>query len=729
LRDLRPLLWPRSIAVIGASEDTTKIRGRVLSNLLRGGFTGQVWPVTRSGGTVFGLPACSSVADLPEAADLALVLVPAERVPAALEACAARGVSAAVIYSSGFAEAGESHRGLQEQVTEIAERSGLLVCGPNSVGFVNLLAPLVATFSPAVDPDRLAKDAGGARGGIGIVSQSGGISAAILGRGLLRGLPFSYVVSSGNEAGLDLGDYARFMLDDGRTDVILMFLEGIRYPARFVAAAARAASLGRPLVVAKVGRSTAGQRAAASHTASLTGSNAAYDAVFHRYGIVRVEEQEEMLDVAAAMTLCPPARGRRIGIVTISGGMGVWAADACEAQGLEVPELATAERERFGAFLPPYASLGNPVDITAQALETGGRAKAIETFCDLDGFDGVLVVASLAGDRQIAAEGDALRARVAHRDKPIVFYSYNLPSAESLLVLRDVGIPCYSNLQGCVRGLRALVDYGAFQRERRWEVKAPDIVTVAKPPSPPASSSGALCEYEAKALLAAWGIPVTRETLAGSEAEAIAAAERIGFPVALKVQSPEILHKTEAGAIALGLASPEAVARAYALILANARRHQPGAAIRGVLVQEMARPGREVIAGVVNDRDFGPLIMVGLGGVHVEVLRDVAVAPLPLDGREAMATLRRLRSIALLEGVRGEPPADLPALADLLVRLAAFADAWRDRLAEVDLNPVRVYPEGDGAVVIDALMLISPEPPPLAPGAGDPCAAARDGAG
>jgi acetate---CoA ligase (ADP-forming) len=381
----------------------------------------------------------------------------------------------------------------------------------------------------------------------------------------------------------------------------------------------------------------------------------------------------------------------------------VWAAAICEAQGLEVPELAAAERGCFAAFLPPYASLGNPVDITAQALETGGRAKAIETFCDLDGFDAVLVVASLAGDRQIAAEAEALRALVARRDKPIVVYSYNLPSAESLQVLRDVGIPCYSNLQGCGRGLRALVDYGAFQRERRWEVRAPAIALVGAPPPLPAS--GTLCEYEAKALLAAWGIPVTREALAASEAEAIAAAGRIGFPVALKVQSPEILHKTDVGAIALGLASPDAVAAAYARILADARRHQPEAEIRGVLVQEMAPPGREVIAGVVNDPDFGPLILVGLGGIHVEVLRDVALAPLPLDRREAMAMLRRLRSIALLDGVRGEPPADLEALANLLVRLAAFADASRERLAEVDLNPVRVYPKGEGALVVDALIL------------------------
>lgn len=705
MQDLTPLFWPRAVAVIGASEDTSRIRGRVVSNLLRGGFQGRVLPVTRSGGTVFGLPALRSPLDLPEPADLALVLVPAERVPAALEDCAARGVRAAVIYSAGFAEAGPDERRLQDQVERIAARTGMLVCGPNTVGFVNLLAPLVATFSPAVDLDRLAATGGTtSERTIGIIAQSGGISASILGRGLMRGLPFSYVVASGNEAVLDVSDYARFMLNDGRTDVILMFLEGIREPRRFIEVATMAAEQGKSLVVAKVGRSRAGQRAAASHTASLTGSDAAYDAMFERYGIVRVEEQEEMLDVAAALALCPPVRGERIGIVTISGGMGAWAADACASVGLQVPELAPGERDRFRSFLPPYAALANPVDITAQALETGGRAKAIGTFCDLGGYDAVLVVASLAQDRQIAAEAGALEDLVGRGATPIVFYSYNLPSAASLEVLRMIGIPCYTNLQGCVRGLRALVDHGAFLRERRWAVEAPAVLRPAEARAP----TSPLCEYEAKAMLATWGMPVTREALARTEAEALAAAERIGYPVVLKIQSPEILHKTEAGGIVLDIGSGAELQHAYAAILDNARQRRPDAALRGVLVQEMARRGRELIAGIVNDRDFGPLVMVGLGGVHVEVFKDVVLTPLPLDRRTALAALRRLRSFPLLEGVRGEPPADVEAVADLLVRLAAFADATRDWLAEVDLNPVLVYPDGEGAVVVDALIVPRP---------------------
>lgn len=702
LPDLKPLFWPESVAIVGASPDPVKIRGRLLDMLIRRRFPGRLLPVNPNYTEIQGLPAFPSIGDVPGPVDLALIAIPAAQVPDALSACAAAGVKSAVVYSSGFAEAGEEARALQDRVAAVARETGLAVVGPNAVGVYNVLGRMAASFSPGV----LAEEAEGAgvgpRSRIAVVSQSGGIGFSIFNRGVRRGLAFSHVMTSGNEAALGTLDFVDYLIDDEATGAFVLFLEGLRNADRFLAVAGRAAAAGKPLIVAKVGRSGAARRAAASHTASMVGADTAYDAVFRHAGVIRAEDQDELLDHAAAFTSQPLARGRRVGIVTITGGGGAWMADALTAHGLEIPELDTARQSLVRTFIPAYGAAANPIDITAQAMETGGHTKAIEILYDSPDIDAIVVVATLADRTTLTAEHDALAAIAARGDKPILFYSYTIPTPENLGLLAAAGIPVYTTFHGCARAVAGLADYHAFLSVRAAMPAADD-----KPPPPSlAAHRPVLTEHETTPILAALGIPTAEGRLVPDEATAVEAAEALGYPVVLKAQSPAILHKTEIGAVAVGIADADMLRAAYRRIAAAAAEAVCAEAFDGILVQRMMPTGREMIAGVVADPDFGPLVMVGLGGVHVEAMRDVAFAPVPVTRIQATALIDRLRGRPLLNALRGAPAADVGALADLLVSLSRLADANRDRIAEIDLNPVALYDEGKGLAVLDALIVV-----------------------
>jgi acyl-CoA synthetase (NDP forming) len=707
--DLTPLLWPRSIAVIGASPDRDIIRGRLLHIMRLRGFDGPIYPVTRSHAEVDGLPAYRSIGDVPGPVDLAIVVIPAAAVPEALAECGARGVRAAIVISSGFGEErGDAGRQREDALRTVAARHGMVVCGPNCEGLVNALAPVVATFSPVFEHRELSLAPEGERGRpIGVVSQSGGIAFAYFNRGRPRQLRFSHMVSTGNETSLAAFDYVDFMLAEGRTDVFLLYLEAVRDAAKFREVAARAAHLGKPLVVSKVGRSEAARRSAASHTGALAGSDAAYDAVFRRYGVVRAGDLDEMLDIAAAFSFCPPAPGPRVGLLSASGGGATWMADLLAGHGLELPPLDAATRAQIDALIPSYGSSQNPVDVTAQAVRQVGYARIVEILLASPVVDAVVVIASLTSEATLAKDADALARLTAAADKPILFCSYTLPLARAVAILSGGGIPAYTSMASCARALQALVGYAAFRERwsRRREPAAAPHAAAAAVGARLRAAGRLLCEDEAKELLAAYEVARPPEAMAHGEDEAAAAARAIGFPVALKVQSPDIAHKTEAGAVALGLASEEAVRAAYHRILASAAAAHPQAKVRGVLVQAMAPAGREMIVGVSRDRDFGPMLMVGVGGIHVEVLRDVALAPLPVERADALELIAGLRGAELLAGVRGEPPADVDALADLLVRLSRFAADQGDIVAEIDLNPVIVHRRGEGLSIVDALIV------------------------
>jgi acyl-CoA synthetase (NDP forming) len=706
--DLSHFLSPRSIAVIGASEGVEKIGGRIMNNLLGHEFGGAVYPVNRNRSEVYGLPAYRDLAAAPGPADLALIAIPAESVPQAIADCAAAGIANVVVTSSGFADAGAAGAALERRIVAIAARAGIRIAGPNTQGFYNVPAGICATFSPGVNIDPGPK---GRRRRIGVVAQSGGLGFSLYNRGRLDGLDFSAIVSVGNQGDLELVDYADLLLDDEDTRVVMLFIEAIKSPVKFIALATKAAALAKPIIVAKVGRHEAARRAVASHTGSLSGADTAYDAVFERHGIIRAESPEEMLDIAALFTRQPLPRGNRIAVISATGGTAAWLTDTCEAHGLALPQIDAARQERLREIIPAFGSALNPVDITAQGLSGYSASLAVlESAPEIDAF---ILPISLAQHVRIAREGEAIAAIASASAKPVLIYSYTAAAERSKELLAGWDLHAYARMAGCARALQAGLAYHRFQEAL---LAARDAARPADLPPPEtarrflAARGRIVCEYEATALLGEYGIRALPGRLATDADAAVAAAQAIGWPVALKLQSPQIPHKTEARAVALDIADEAALRRAYDAMIAHVRSAVPDAQIRGVLVQAMARRGIEIIAGIADDADFGPIVMVGLGGIHAELFGDVAFAPAPLTLTQAAAMLGKLKAAKLLAGMRGAPPADGPALAQLLVRLSHLGADAPDRIAEIDLNPVMLYPEGQGLALVDAL-IVQKEPP------------------
>jgi len=707
--DLKPLFSPDSVAIIGASADTHTLRGRTTHYLIAHGYPGRIYPVTRSQPEVFGLRSYATVAELPEAPDLAVVVVPAAYVAPTLEECGRKGVRAAVVISSGFAEErGEAAQERDRALREVIDRFGIVVCGPNSEGLVNPLKPLVATFSPVFhDPAQSLFPESRKSRAIAVSCQSGALTFAFLSRGRPRQLRFTYQASAGNQICLEAHDYVDWLLESDGADIFLAYLESIRDPARFRAVADKAAAAGKPMIIAKVGRSEAGRRAAASHTGSLAHSGVIDDAIFRHHGIIRGEDLDHMLDMAAAFAFCKLPRGNRVAVITGSGGSAVWMSDLLAAHGLELPVLEEDLQQRLMALLPSYASAQNPVDGTAQAIHEVGYAKLVEIVRESQRIDTILLIGSLANEATATQRAEELAAVTGDTEQPIILSTYTTATPGAMAAFAEAGIPCYTSMPSCARAIRALVDYARFQERRRGRQ-----LTDKTPPSlrdevgrALAAACAVLTEAEAKTLLARYGVERPAEALVTSADEAAAAAARIGGPVALKVQSPDITHKTEAGGVALGLSGEGAVREAYQRIIGNAARAQADAAIHGVLVQEMAPRGQEMILGVTRDPTFGPMLMVGLGGIHVEILRDVVFAPVPIGEEEALSLLGELQGAALLEGLRGAPPADRAALAKLMTTLSRFAADHADLIEEIDLNPVIVHPQGQGLTVVDALIV------------------------
>ncbi len=709
--DIAKLLWPKTVAVVGASSDTKGLRGRILEVMLSHPFAGTIYPVSRSATEVQGRKAYPSVAELPVPADLAVLIIPAEFVVEELERCGRAGTRAAVILSSGFAEEpGEAGLRMQEALRVTAVRYDMAVVGPNSEGFANIAAALCPTFSPAMDvsagPLKPRQPLGGQ---VSVISQSGGLGFAFFDRARGRNLAFRHIVTTGNEAVLETSDFLDAMLDEGKTDVFLLLLEDVKTPAKFRRAADKALRAGKPLIVAKIGQSEPGRRAVASHTAALAGSHAAYRAIFQHHGVIESQDFDDMIDLAVGFLACGeklPA-GKRMAICTSSGGAGVWMADACVRAGLEVPELDAPTRAAIDVHLPSYGTSQNPVDSTAQGVHKLGYAEFARLVAQSPLIDGVMVV--VTARRSAFLEGDLPRLKDLARDskKPVFMWTYTLPAERSVEILNEAGYPLFTGADGCARTMRAMADYRAL-RERL--LRPDDAVTGSAPDRAAArrllvASGEVLCEWHARPVLAAYGIGGSEAgQLVHSPAEAEAAARALARPAAFKVQSADIPHKTEAGAVALNISGDGARA-AYERVLAAAKKHASRARIDGVLVQPMAPPGREVILGVTRDPQWGLLLMVGLGGVLVEALGDVALAPVPLDHAAARALLGRLKGTQVLGAFRGSPPADTDALAELMVRLSQFAADHANEIAEIDLNPVIVHAKGQGVSIVDALIV------------------------
>ena len=711
--DLGALLAPQSVVLVGASDDPSIIRGRMVTAMRSCDFKGPVFCVSRSHDEIGGYKAYPSIAALPQAVDLALITIPAEIVADALEACGQLGIKAAVIISSGFAEErGDAGVARQAQVSEIAARFDMAVIGPNGEGFMNSALPLTASFSPAV------VDAAGALvpqnsrcGGIAVVSHSGGVGFSFFNRGRPKELNFSYVVSMGNEAGVDSLDIVDYLVEDRGTNVVMMFMEGLKAPEKLAAVATRAAKARKPLVIAKMGSSDAGAQAAASHTASLAGSYKAYQAMFDRYGIVPASHAEEMVDLSAAFAYmgdCLP-QGKCVAVLTPSGGAGIWLSDACVAAGLQVPELDPDTRAAIDAHLPAYGASRNPVDLTAQAVSKVGYALPIEILANAPGIDAVMVACSIIHPGHIEIDAQNLIALRPRLTKPVIFCGYTDAHPRVMEILSSAGYPCFTNMPTAARAMAELSNYHEFLE--RFEQDTPAAVNVsvslgdALGDALGAGGAAALPEHRAKATLAEHGVMSYHGVLATTAAEAAAIAVKAGCAVAMKVQSAQIWHKTEAGGVALNVQGDADSAAAFEAIIASAKAYAPDAVIDGVLIEPMAAAGVEMLLGIVRDADFGAMLMAGSGGVLVEVMADVCMSPVPVSAGEASRMLDSLAGAKLLSGVRGAPPADRDALIDLMVRLSEFAAAAGDALAELDLNPVIVHANGAGVTVADALII------------------------
>jgi len=684
-QSLTPLLAPRAVALIGAPGDLSRPGARPLHYLRRHGYRGRIYPVNPRHSEIGGLPAYSGVAALPEPVDVAWIGVPAAHAAEAVRECGRAGIPTAIVLGAGFAEAGESGEGEQSRLREAAQTAGVRLVGPNTVGFVNAWDQVALTFSTVGEIDRLTA------GPLVILSQSGGLGGCLLNRALDRGLGVGLFVSTGNEADLTLADYLEWVVADGRARAVACLVEQVRAPERVARAVAAALSRGIAVVVLKLGGSLIGARAARSHTGSLVGGREAWSAWARAVGILEAQELGQLLDTAAYLARTPPLEGNRIAMVTSSGGIAVMLADALEPRGFRFAPLGPETLGGIGAQLPTYATIGNPLDITAGLAE--------ETFGDIlgavvrdPGIDLTVVPLTMAtaGGGRVRAEQVIKAARAADRPLAVCWPGGSLIDG-GIRLLDQAGVPCFDSVAGCAAALGASLEL----RERRSRPETPsEPAPRPRVPAPPVS--GVLPWQAARALLEVAGIPVAPEVIVRTEAEARAVAGSLVYPVVVKLLGP--LHKTESGGVRLGLSDPGTV-------VAAVRELAPRG--EGCLIQPLL-VGAEVLVGAVRDPALGPFLVVAPGGIRAELYGRRAMRPAPVTPGAAEAMLAEVTALdAELRGFRGGPAGDRRALADLVARVSLLVADLGPRLVELDLNPVVVGPEGAGAVVVDARIVLA----------------------
>jgi len=707
LSSLLPIFQPASIAIIGASNNPAKPSGQPLVSLTRWGFKGKIYPVNPKYQTLCNLQCYQSLKDIPGPVDLCIIAVPARMTMPALLESAAKGVKGVIIFTSGFAEVGPDGAEIQREMTRLAKETGMRICGPNCMGVFSSRNALMANFSVTDLPDHvLVPDF------LGFISQSGGFGVAIYEIIKEKGIGFSHFVSTGNEADLEFSHYMGYMAHDPHTRVIGGYLEGIKDGQKFLQAADMALEKGKPVMLIKAGRYPASARAAASHTGALVGSEKVYSAVFKQKGIIRVESLEEFQVMLAVLAAGKIPRGKRVAILATSGGSGVALADKCAHYGLEVVPLQKQTREALDAILPDFASSANPVDITSAIMTQPGLLEQCAQIVLGDTDVDMMIVNNWAlhGDQSRLEQMTRVSARC---DKPILNLVWG-PEREALAAIRylnDQLVPAAREADFAIRALTSLAEYNNFVHTRlNSALSKPKIAENAREKAseildrfPPGSQ---LTEYTAKQVLRAYGIPTTREILAATAEEAVNAAKTIGYPVVMKIESPDILHKTDAGGVFLNISSETEVREKFQVLMDNARAYKPDAVINGVLVQEMLPGGTEMIVGIGKDRVFGSTVLVGLGGIFVEALEDVALRVVPVTPLDAREMLDELKGRRILEGLRGQPPADRQAVQNIMLRVSRLADDF-PQIAELDINPLMVFSEGRGACAADALIVIA----------------------
>jgi acetate---CoA ligase (ADP-forming) len=704
--DLKNLFHPRSVALIGASIEQSKLSGRPFRFFREYGYAGKLYPVNPKYPEIAGMRCFAKLSDIPAEVDLAVITLPASAVPEALAECGAKGVKAAAIISSGFAEVGGEGTRLQEELRRVASEHGIAVCGPNCSGFVYFPERVTATFSVGLDGGL--PEAGPAA----FISQSGALSSYILGAAKERGLAFRYWITTGNECVLGFTDYLQYLLEDPEVRLVLGYLEDARDGEAFKAAARRALILDKPLIIMKTGRSKAGAKASISHTGSLAGADEVYQAVFAQNGVLRAETLDELFDLAMLAQAPRRPRGKRVQVVSISGAAGILMADVGNDLGLEFSDLSDSIKGELRKIMPPFASIANPMDVTAEAVARPGLlSQAAEVILKDPNVDNLVMFFGIVPGAHEKLATAMAQVVAQGTDKLVVMTWFPLPDTDIWMGLARSGVPVFPEP---VRGIRALGKMAQYvtTRDRALpllpapKVKDPNLESEIEKILDRAKRQGrkALSEVEAKALLKAWGLAVPRGGLARSAAEAQSLAADLARPVVLKASSPHLLHKTEARVIRLDLKTPDEVKLAFDEITENAQKWNPEARLDGIWVEEMVGgETREVIVGARQDLRFGPVVTFGLGGIYVEAIRDFAVSPAPLTLDEARQMIRKIRGYDTLTKFRGRPAADVEAAAQVLCDVGELVCRWRGQIDELEINPLFVLPEGRGVIVGDAL--------------------------
>jgi acyl-CoA synthetase (NDP forming) len=708
---LKRFFYPRHIAVVGASRNPTGIGHRIIESLQQGGFPGSIIPVNPKGTAIAGLPVFSSLRTVPGPVDLVIIAVPSDLVLSVIDDCAAKRVPAVVLITAGFAETGGSGISLEERLREEVRRHGIRLIGPNCFGLMNLdpAVRLNATYTPAIPPT----------GRVALASESGGMGLAVVTAAGRLHLGLSSFVSVGNHADVTVNDLLEYWEQDRATDVILLYLETIVDPHRFRLIAERVGKK-KPIVVMKAGRTQVGQSAAGSHTAALATNETAVDALFTQCGAIRAKTLEDFLALATGLSNQQLPSDRRIGILTNSGGPGVLCADSCAAEGLTVPELSKETQSSLAAFLPPTAALNNPVDVIGFATQDQ-HALAIAAMLNANEIDALIIVhvSVRAEDNPPVAAGILQGIQAARRtigkNKPVYICWMAEGDLDRTFTVDGETIPTYPHPEIPARIVSHAVDYDNWRRQPLGQVPiytdadleaARLICTKALSER----GSGWLTTEETRAILGAMNLPLAQGAVATSAEEAVKLAQKIGYPVAVKLASHRIVHKTEVGGVHLNLADDQAVRNSFEAIRAKLAQAGKMDAMEGVLVQPMLSVGVEVMVGMSRDPLFGPLIAFGLGGIHVEILGDVQFRLAPLTGQDAEEMIRGIKGCRLLTGYRGRPAVDLKAIEDVLLRISHLVKAIPE-ISELDLNPIFALPEGQGCRIVDARIRIQPPQP------------------
>jgi acetyl coenzyme A synthetase (ADP forming)-like protein len=691
---LKSLFNPGSIAVIGASADARKVGHAVLSNLQRFQFRGSLYPVNPAGGEILGLKSFPRVSDIGEKVDLAVIVIPAKFVPASLRECALAGIKSAIVISAGFKEAGKEGTVLEEELKQISKEQDIRILGPNCLGLINTANNMNATFAADMLP----------RGNIGFFSQSGAMGIAIMDWAIGNDVGFSKFISLGNKADLSEDDFIEYFINDPETSMILGYIEDVVDGRRFMQVAQKATKV-KPLILLKSGGTEAGARAASSHTGALAGSDTAFDAAFKQTGVMRAQGVQDLFDTALAFAEGKNPAGEGLLIITNAGGPGIIAADTAERLGVELPYMTKESITEMAKKLPPNASIFNPVDVIGDA--TSERyAAVLEQAVKDPNVDGILVILTPQEMTDIEKTADVVIAAAGNTAKPVITsFMGEARVRPAINKLKAASIPNFSYPEVAVKAFKRLanqwswVNYKPEELVSCWYNFDAAVETVSSILKSGISQVG---EEEAMQILTYYGFQFPKRALARTSREAAHLAAKIGFPVVMKISSPDILHKTDVGGVRVNIRTPKEAEEAFTEITTNSRRIMRDAFIKGVMIYEMVKGGREVILGVTYDRTFGHMIMFGLGGIYVEVLKDVSFRIVPVARRDAVAMIQEIRTAGLLRGARGERPADIDAIASYIVNLSCLVSDFPE-IQELDVNPLLVMEKG--AIALDARII------------------------